>query len=292
MSPKVPVLPLVGLAFAAFAGEAPPANAPNPFFAFKNSMETAGPASVDEQVKILKELGFDGFDNRNLNDLEAHVNALERAGMKLFTSYLTVKIDPGETPYNPVLPEALKLLEGHGTVLWCNTQSKQFEPSDPAGDALAVPIFQEIADLAAPYGVKVAPYPHIDLWVESPQDAVRLLPKVDRPNFGTSFNLFHWKALKERALPLEEVVRLCAPRLMVLSLNGPAGPAGIGPLEEEGLPEYARVLGAFRDAGYRGPVGLQCYRIPTDPREHLAQSMRVWRKLMDVLGKEEASKTP
>ncbi|MCC6488220.1 MAG: TIM barrel protein [Candidatus Hydrogenedentes bacterium] len=278
---------LVGMVvlFAADAED----NAPNPFFAFKNSMESGGPASVDEQVKILKELGFDGFDNRDLNDLPAALAALDREGLKLCSIYFTVRIDPEEEPFNPDLEAALPLLKERSTVLWCNTHSKRFKPSDPAGDKFAVPIFQRIADLAAPYGVRVATYPHIGLWVETPQDTARLADKVKRPNFGTSFNLFHWNALGERKLPLDEVVRIVGPRMFLMSINGDVGPHNIGPLEEDDIETYYGVLKAFRDAGYRGPVGLQCYLIPGDPRTHLGQSFAVWTSLKERLAKETAT---
>ena len=31
------------------------------------------------------------------------------------------------------------------------------------------------------------------------------------------------------------------------------------------------------DLGYRGPIGLMCYGIPGDVREHLERSMKTWR---------------
>ena len=260
----------------------------NPFFAFKNSMEKAGPASVEEQVAILAEIGFDGFDNRDLQGLQEQLNALDKRGLKLFTVYFSVRIDEGEEPFNPRLPEMLPLLKDRGTILWCNTASKKLKPSDAAGDERAVSIFRRIADMAGPFSVRVAPYPHIGLWVESPEDTVRLADKVNRPNFGTSFNLFHWRALGDRKRPLEEVVRRVAPRMMVMSINGNDGTtavAGISPLQERQMDEYFDVLSAFRIAGYRGPVGLQCYRISSDPNVHLRQSMAVWKKLKERLAK-------
>jgi len=260
----------------------------NPFFAFKNSMETAGPASVGDQVRILADLGFDGFDNRDLEGLDEQLKALDKHGLKLFTVYFSVRIDEGEVPFNPKLPEMLPLLKDRGTILWCNTSSKKLKPSDPAGDERAVPIFQRIADMAAPYGVRVAPYPHIGLWVESPEDTVRLADKVNCPNFGTSFNLFHWRALGDKKRPLAEVVRAVAPRMMVMSINGNDGTtavSAISPLQESQIEGYFEVLDAFKTAGYRGPVGLQCYRVPGDPKEHLRQSMAVWRKLQERFAK-------
>jgi sugar phosphate isomerase/epimerase len=261
----------------------------NPFFAFKNSMETAGPASVEDQVVLLADIGFNGFDNRDLNGLEEELQALDKHGLKLFTVYFSVRIDPDETPFNPKLPELLPLLKDRGTILWCNTSSKKLKPSDDTGDTRAVPIFQQIADMAAPYGVRVAPYPHIGMWVETPEDTVRLANKVNRPNFGTSFNLFHWRALGKRKRPIEEVVRTVAPRMMVMSINGndrTTAVDGISPLQEKQMDEYYAVLKAFRAAGYRGPVGLQCYRIPADPNLHLRQSMAVWRNLQKRFSKE------
>lgn len=266
---------------ALFAADAA-AGLDNPFFAYKNSMEVAGPAPVEEQVAMLADIGFDGFDNRELEGLEEQLAALDKHGLKLFTIYFAVRIDEGEEPFSARLPELLPLLKDRGVILWCNTTSKTWKPSDAAGDARAVPVFQRLSDMAAPYGVRVAPYPHINMWVETPEDTARLADKVNRPNFGTSFNLFHWRALGDRKLPLKEVVRLLAPRLMVLSINGNDGTtavSGISPLQESQLDEYFEVLDAFKGAGYQGPVGLQCYQIAGDPNVHLRQSMAVWQKL-------------
>lgn len=288
------VLPCALLALlAAWPAIASASPLDNPFFAFKNSMETAGPASVEDQVQILADLGFDGFDNRDLEGLDEQLKALDKHGLKLFTVYFSVRIDEGDEPFNPRLPELLPLLKDRGTILWCNTMSQKLKPSDPAGDDRAVPIFQRIADMAAPYAVRVAPYPHIGLWVESPEDTVRLAGKVNRANFGTSFNLFHWRALGDKKRPLAEVVRNVAPRMMVMSINGNDGTtavSGIAPLQENQAAEYFEVLNAFKAAGYRGPVGLQCYQVPGDPKEHLRRSMGVWRKLKDRFETAETAK--
>ena len=76
--------------------------------------------------------------------------------------------------------------------------------------------------------------------------------------------------------------------MMVMSINGNDGTtavAGISPLQEKQMDEYFDVLNAFRIAGYRGPVGLQCYRISSDPNVHLRHSMAVWKKLKERLAK-------
>lgn len=256
----------------------------HPFFAFKNSMETKIP-NMGEQAAVLAELGFDGYDHRELEGLEEALKALDAHGLKLYTIYFKVDIDAQDQPWEPGLDEALPLLQGRGTILWCNTHSKRFKPSDPEGDAVAVPIFQALADKVAPYGVRVAPYPHVHFWVETPEDTARLAEKVDRPNFGTSFNLYHWKVLEgERKRPLNEVAKRLSPKLMVVSINGDEGKSiAIGPLEEKGLDEYLDVMAAFQAEGYLGPVGLQCYAIESDPQVHLRQSMNIWQKIKQRL---------
>ena len=38
-----------------------------------------------------------------------------------------------------------------------------------------------------------------------------------------------------------------------------------------------RVLARAAKMGYTGPIGLQCYGIPGDVRDNLAESMKAWR---------------
>ena len=120
----------------------------HPFFAYKNSMESKVPA-MEEQAAILADLGFDGYDHRELDALEETLQALDKYGLKLYTIYFSVDIDAPERPYNPGLDQALPLLKDRGILLWCHVHSKRFQPSDPEGDVPAVPILQGVAGKAA-----------------------------------------------------------------------------------------------------------------------------------------------
>jgi hypothetical protein len=44
-------------------------------------------------------------------------------------------------------------------------------------------------------------------------------------------------------------------------------------------PDVAAFLKTLKTLGYKGPIGLQCFGIGGDTREHLARSMDAWRKL-------------
>jgi sugar phosphate isomerase/epimerase len=43
-------------------------------------------------------------------------------------------------------------------------------------------------------------------------------------------------------------------------------------------------LKKLRAAGYRGPIGLQCYAVKGDPAENLKQSITAWRAYAARLG--------
>ena len=48
---------------------------------------------------------------------------------------------------------------------------------------------------------------------------------------------------------------------------------------DQGSFDVAAFLKTLKELGFRGPIGLQCYGIGGDAREHLARSMAAWRKL-------------
>ena len=78
------------------------------------------------------------------------------------------------------------------------------------------------------------------------------------------------------------------PHLFAVSIHGADNAAeihdGTGnwiqPLGE-GSFDVAALLNTLRELEYRGPIGLQCYGIRGDAREHLMRSMAAWRGLTE-----------
>jgi sugar phosphate isomerase/epimerase len=122
-------------------------------------------------------------------------------------------------------------------------------------------------------------------WLERVEDALRLLPQIGRTNVGVMFNFCHWLKVdqEQNLLPL---LRAAKPHLLAVSINGsdrgPEVRTGKGqwivPLDSGSFDQRV-VLKALSDIGYSGPIGLQCYGIPGDARDHLARSMSAWKKL-------------
>jgi sugar phosphate isomerase/epimerase len=281
---------LCALAFSvALALSAAAASPTNAFFAFCMDTHDAKQRSLAEQAELLKDLGYDGAGHLWLDDVPERIKTLDAAGLKLFQIYVRVDVAPdAKQPYDPRLKEILALLKGRDTQLAALVSGGK--PSDETRDPRAVELLREIADLAKPYGVKVALYPHVNDWLERVNDALRVAKKVDRPNVGVMFNLCHWlKAEDEKDLKAQ--LQAALPRLFAVSINGSDRGADlragkgqwIVPLDT-GEFDMVGFLKTLRDLGYTGPIGLQCWGIPGDARDHLTRSIAAWRKLNLRLG--------
>lgn len=261
------------------AGEA---KADWPFFALCMDTHDARQRSLAEQAVMLNELGYDGVGHLWLDNLPERIRTLDESGLALYQVYMRVDLD--KTPrYDQRLAAVLPLLKGRPTMLAVLFYGGK--PSDQALDPAAVEILREIADAAAQHDVRVVLYPHANAWLERVEDSLRLIEKCDRPNLGVMFNLCHWLAV-DREENLEPLLERAKPRLWAVSLHGADRAAEvqaktgqwIQPLDQ-GTFDIAGLIKILRRLNYRGPIGLQCYGIPGDAREHLQRSMAAWRKL-------------
>ncbi len=81
---------------------------------------------------------------------------------------------------------------------------------------------------------------------------------------------------------LPSIVRACASRLFLVSINGADRTGGWAELIRvlgEGDYDVGALLDELDRVGYDGPVGLQCYRVPGDPKSNLSRSIAAWRAL-------------
>ena len=259
--------------------------APNPFFVFDNGLRGAHLAAIDAQLDLVKSLGFDGLSWRTdaPDRVKQVLEGTQRRGLKLYVVYANLDLKDGKCVYDPRLKEIIALCKGTDTIIWPNMTSKQFKPSDPAGDDIAVAGLRELADLCAANGLRVAIYPHVGLWCHRVDDALRLVRKADRKNVGLTFNLCH--ALLDHAeARIPAIIEEAAPYMMVATINGADSGKGnyIQPLGK-GSYDVSPVLKKLKAVGFKGPIGLQCYNIKGDPQELLTGSMGAWKKLAGVL---------
>ncbi len=256
-------------------------NAPNSFFAFCIDTHDAKKRNLEQQAQMLQQLGYDGVGHLWLDNVPERLKTLDAAGLKLFQITISVDVAPGKTAYDARLKEVVPLLKGRAVQF--AVLMNGLKPSDEAGDPHAVEIVRELSDLAQGAGAQILLYPHTDSWLERIEDAVRVADKVNRANVGMMFNLCHWlRVNKDRNYGA--ALKRAMPRLMAVSINGadtfdpqPGWGRYIQPLGR-GSFDVVALLKTLRELGYRGPIGLQCYGIPGDATEHLAESMKAWRR--------------
>jgi sugar phosphate isomerase/epimerase len=263
--------------------------ATNPFFVFDNGLNGPGLERLDAKLDLVKELGFDGLSWRVCppDQMKEVLDGAKNRALKVFVVYANLDLKGGKLVYDPRIKDILQLCGGTDTMLWPNLTSKQFTKSSPDGDAIAVEGLRELADLCAAQGVRIAIYPHVNMWVHRVEDALRLVKKVDRKNVGLCFNLCH--ALTDGAEDrIPAIIEEIAPYLFVVTINGAdshtTGP-GSGAIQALGKGSYdvRIVLKKLKAVGFLGPIGLQCFRVKGDPKTVLTGSMGAWRELSKEL---------
>ncbi|MEK7720603.1 MAG: sugar phosphate isomerase/epimerase family protein [Bacteroidota bacterium] len=256
----------------------------NPFFVFNNGLNKQGLSSIpyDEQAAMLKKYGFDGIEHRETPGILELKNALEKQGLKIYADYVKIDIDQKE-PYIPEWKMVIPELKSTGIILWVHIHSAKYKPSDEAADEIIVPILQELADFAKPYGVRLAIYHHVGFVAAKVEDSYRLAQKINRDNVGSVFNLCHFLKTDSEE-NLEKVINLTFPKLFAVSICGADGGDTknmdwdrlIQPLGKGTFYTY-RLVEILADKGFQGPIGLQCYNLKGDPETYLSQSSEAWR---------------
>ena len=90
---------------------------PNPFFAFDNGTGR-GRIPFDQQAKMLKELGYDGIGFDGVKQIPEMLKDLDAVGLKMFSIYLAVWVDPKQAAVRPRLKTAIEQLKGRDTLIW------------------------------------------------------------------------------------------------------------------------------------------------------------------------------
>ena len=274
----------------AAAAEKPPAA--SLFFPLDNGVGR-GTWTPEQQAQTVKELGYDGI-GYNYTTPEAAVEwhqQLHRRGLRLFSLYVYGLVDePEATRYAPGLQEAIRQLKGTDTIIWMTLRIKDpKKKKDKSGyDDACVRMLNEVADWAKASGLRVAIYPHFGFYIATAEEALRIVTQVQRPDVGLTVNLCH-ELIGGNAQRLPEIVRLAAPHMFLASINGADNdgkPNGYIQRLDQGSYDVYGFLKLLKANGYRGPIGLQCYKVQGDIRENLEKSMGAWRGYVGRLANE------
>jgi sugar phosphate isomerase/epimerase len=252
-----------------------------PLYGFCIETHDAKKRTLPEQASLLCELGFPGVGYPLWLDgnLERNLHTLDAAGLKVFLMHTAVNVNSKEPPYDPRLPAAIRQLKGRPVTVCVLLRG--FKPGDPQGEANAVAVLRQLGDVAAEAGLRISIYHHVSDWTESLLHALQVVRKTDHPQVGVNFNLCHWLKI-DGARDYRPVLRENADKIFAVTINGAQVGSNtwtdglIQPLDRGDF-DNRQLLATLREIGYRGPIGLMCYGIQGDAREHLERSMKVWK---------------
>ncbi|HWG85369.1 MAG TPA: TIM barrel protein [Deinococcales bacterium] len=248
-----------------------------------------GSYEFDIRCEMLAELGYDAtyltlWSETAWADLPRLATVRERHGLGVAAVYVTLDVGAAEGHAgNARVLRLLQEMEGCTTVE-LSVVNPSLAPSDPAGDGAARAWLERLLPVAQGRGLTLALYPHIGNWLEKVQDAARLCETLRHPSLGIVFTSYHWFAVDGRNLAAR--LAPAAPYLRLANLCGsrrgagqPAGlPASIEPLDSGELDNFA-VLGALRDAGFSGPLGVQGFSMGGDAYANLRRSLAALRDM-------------
>ncbi|MDR1479884.1 MAG: sugar phosphate isomerase/epimerase [Planctomycetaceae bacterium] len=256
---------------------------PYSFFALCMDTHDDKHRTIEEQNKMLHELGFDGVAHLWLKGLPERVISAKKHSLNVTQVYFQVNL-LANPAFDQNLKNVLPCLKGQNTQLALLINGGK--PSDAAIDDKAIEVIKQIDVIAKQSDVRVVLYPHINSWLEKVSDAVRIAEKFhtkypDR-KIGVMFNLCHWAAI-DKSENLEQVLTLAKPYLAAITINGTDKPEEIQskkgdwlqPLDS-GSFDITILYRLIKKIDYRGPVGLQCYGIRGDAQEHLMRSIKTW----------------
>lgn len=235
-----------------------------------------GAIPIEEQAALAKRTGYAGLLFTGTKDIPAMLAAHRANGLKPLGIYTGMNLSDPKPAYDPGLPLAIEQLKGSDALITFTVQGKH-----ERGDEISVQVIREVADLAARAGLRVALYPHFGFHVARIEDALRIREKVDRKNVGIIFNLCHWLRSGDEA-NLDLRLRQAKPHLLMVSINGSDHEGDWDRLIQtldRGQFDVAAFLKKLHAAGYKGPVGLQCYNIPGDREANLRRSMDAWKRI-------------
>jgi sugar phosphate isomerase/epimerase len=256
------------------------------FYAFCVGEGVSGlqPRPLEEQVKLLGELGYDGagFQLWPAAEVDRNLQVFDQAGLKPYLLWTSVNVNAAAGPaYDAKVPQAIRKLTGRPTTVCVLLTG--LKPGDTNGLDFGVKALRDLGDAAAEAGVRVSIYNHVANWTERLPFILEVVRRADHPRVGYNFNLCHWLKT-EGAADYRPLLRAHAPKLFCVTLCGATVGAEtwtnglIQPLDKGDFDNRA-LLAVLREIGYQGPIGLMCYGVPGDAREHLTRSMKVWRQI-------------
>ncbi|MCG8526863.1 MAG: TIM barrel protein [Opitutales bacterium] len=236
--------------------------------------------TAEEQLETMRSIGFDGLVMRtktpgDLKQLKLYADFSKTEEFEIYAGYLpTANIAKLDFAFvNQLISE----LSAVGASLWLIVNDAKAIESDIER------LITDLADRAMEKGVELVLYPHDNTRIESAEEGLQWIHKLDHENLFVSFHLCH----EIRAGNLEridEVLEKIYPYLRLASISGATSDYEDGSKDwsdvikplNEGDVDVEPALRALAEKGYEGPVVLHTFGLKDSDLNHHERSYSVF----------------
>lgn len=256
-------------------------------FAFFSS---GGIYSFADRCEITRAAGYDAIQTVVWNGADADASldlasVRTRFDLELSGVYTVLDLSLGEhDPRNRGLLDLIGALPPGATLdLAVKSAGSAVPMSDPRGDARVLAWLRPALRIARDRGVHITLYTHLQFWLATHADAIRLCEAMDSPELGLTFSSLQWyggdgqnlRSTLGRAMPWLRRVNLSGSRRSPL---GFFGTATIEPLDSGELDNFA-ISALLARLGYRGYLGYNGWHEGGDPYVKLVRSLEAMRDI-------------
>ncbi|KAG1445245.1 hypothetical protein G6F57_017618 [Rhizopus arrhizus] len=179
--------------------------------------------------------------------------------------------------YGNVSGSRFQLPAGATLDLAVKSAGRDIPLSDPCGDERVLAWLRPALAVAQERGVDITLYTHLQFWLATHDDAIRLCEAMNSPSLGLTFSSLQWyagdgrnlRSMLKRAMPWIRRVNLSGSRRSPL---GFFNTATIEPLDSGELDNFA-VAALVARLGYRGYLGYNGWHEGGDPYVKLVRSL-------------------
>lgn len=245
----------------------------------------------EEQINLLNNTGYKGIILRgateeNVQNLDRFIIEAEKIeDFNIQSVFVRYNFQDSETDQNR-WKSVVDKIAGTRTQLWVIFGKK----TEGISDSFVVAKLKEITSYCSPKGVEVILYPHSKCYIESAEEALPFVEKINQANLKLAFHLYHeiragngsrinevfanvqnWIGAVTIA-GTDSVADFSSPLAMDKSTVKPIG---------QGNFEMKQFSEPLLLSGYLGAVGFMNFKIDEEPQVYLETSMREWEKLTD-----------
>ena len=244
--------------------------------------------SAEQQGKLVGESGFAGMvleveSDADLENLSQQL-IYGRAPYSTRTMAVTVRFDFVDLDQEmAVCQEVVRAIAHQDIIMWVIVGNKN-KAATMEDAELAV---GNLVDYASKNGVRTAIYPHSYCLINSAEEALPFVKKLNRPDLSMVIHLCH-EMRAGNTQRLNEVMRAVAPYVSGMTLSGADNEidwasrktmtdSTIKPLDRGNF-DWAKFVADADRAGINVPIAFINFKIPDAPSDYLPRSIAAWHK--------------